>query len=189
MERKIAAAQVELEMSEELVSQLEEQLKAAIDNPRTVEDTFTAVLKEMMIEENPGHEPISDEDEAKLVDFVVQSLRNHAIKRAGKSKFQFSPYMMGLAMDKFLQGTTAYERERETSPFVLPSPSTLKKKKIGQTVTEGDSVELYERIKMFMSTPEMIGQLICDEMKVKGDIAFCVQSNTVKGFTADFASA
>ena len=42
---------------------------------------------------------------------------------------------------------------------------------------------------MFMLTPEMIGQLICDEIKLKGDIYFSEPSNAVKGFTEDFASA
>lgn len=79
-------------------------------------------------------------------------------------------------MHAFLQGPTAYERFRETAAFVCPSPNSLRKQKIAQTVSEGDSVELYERIKMFMSTSEIIGQLICDEMKLKGDIYFSTTS-------------
>ena len=40
-----------------------------------------------------------------------------------------------------------------------------------------------------MSIPDLMGQLICDEMKIKGDIAFNTNSNIVKGFAEDFASA
>ena len=39
-----------------------------------------------------------------------------------------------------------------------------------------------------MTTPEIIGQLICDEMKLKGDIAFNVNTNEVRGFTEDYAN-
>ena len=54
---------------------------------------------------------------------------------------------------------------------------------------EGDNVELYERIMLFMTTEEIIGQLACDEMKLKGDIAFNVKTDEVTGFTEDFADA
>ena len=71
--------------------------------------------------------------------------------------------------------------------FVCPSTSNLSKKKHKQNMKEGDNVELYERIMLFMTTEEIIGQLVCDEMKLKGDIAFNVKTNEVKGFTEDFA--
>ena len=38
-----------------------------------------------------------------------------------------------------------------------------------------------------MTTDELIGQLICDEMKVKGDIVFNVATYEMRGFTEDFA--
>ena len=40
-----------------------------------------------------------------------------------------------------------------------------------------------------MTTPEIMGQLICDQMKLKGDIAFNINTNKVRGFTEDFANA
>ena len=82
--KKIEGAQVELKMSEELKSQLEAQLKDIRENPGTIKDIVSAALREMMIEENSGSELDFDEDATKLVDFIVQSLRNHAIKSAGK---------------------------------------------------------------------------------------------------------
>ena len=164
-------------------------MKDIRENPSTSKKIVYAALREMMIEENSGSKLNFDEDATKLVAAIVQSLRNHAIKSAGKNTFRFSPHLMGLVMNQYLQGPTAYDRFRESAAFVCPSPNSLKKKKIDQTVLEGDNVELYERIQMFMSTSEMIGQLICDEMKAKGDIAFGTTSNTVKGFTEDFASA
>ena len=91
--------QVQLEMSEELVNQLKDQLEAVKENPSSVKDTVSAALKEIMIEENSGSDLVSDEDSAKLVDFIVQSLRNHAIKSAGKNTFRFSPHLMGLQLD------------------------------------------------------------------------------------------
>ena len=58
------------------------------------------MLKEMIAEQSSQTEHVSDDDLAELVDFIVQSLRNHAIKKADKNNFQFSPQMMGLAMAK-----------------------------------------------------------------------------------------
>ena len=49
-------------------------------------------------------------------------------------------------------------------------------------------MELYERIKLFMTTPEIMGQLICNQMKLKSDIEFNVNINDVRGFTKDFAN-
>ena len=54
---------------------------------------------------------------------------------------------------------------------------------------EGDNVELYERIVLFMTTEEIIGQLVYGKMKLKGDIAFNVKTDKVTGFTEDFADA
>ena len=73
--------------------------------------------------------------------------------------------------------------------FVCPSFSTLSKKKHQQNVQEDDNVEVYERILLLMDTSKIIGQLVCDKMKLKGDIAFNVKTNEGKGFTEDFSSA
>ena len=54
---------------------------------------------------------------------------------------------------------------------------------------EGNSVGIYERIKLFMTTEVIMGQLICNEMKLKGDIVFNVNTKKVRGFTEDFANA
>ena len=52
---------------------------------------------------------------------------------------------------------------------------------------EGKNVELYERMMLSMDTPEILGSIMCDKMKVKGDVAFNVMKDKVKGFTEDFA--
>ena len=65
---------------------------------------MSAALKEMMTEENCGSELVSNEDLTKFVDFIVQTMRNRAIKSAGKKTFRFSPHLMGLAMNEFLNG-------------------------------------------------------------------------------------
>ena len=111
---------------------MEKQLKEIQENPIQLRDTITAALKEMLKEEAVGdidsEELMSDNDTAELVDFVIQSLKNHSIKKVGKNNFSFSPYLMGLTMKKYLQGPTAYERFREDAVFVCPSTSNLSKK-------------------------------------------------------------
>ena len=120
--KKMSDEEVQLEMSDEFVNQLKDKLAAVKEYPSSVKDTASAALKEIMMEENSGSAHVSDEDSAKLVDFIVQSLRNHAIKSAGKNTFRFSPHLMGLAMNEFLEGPTAYGRFRETAAFVCRSP-------------------------------------------------------------------
>ena len=97
-------------MSEELVSQLEAQSKYTRENPSTIKDTVSATLRELMTEENLGKELNFDKDATKLVDFIAKTLRNHAIKSAGKNTFRFSSYLMGLSMNHYLQGPTVCVR-------------------------------------------------------------------------------
>ena len=92
-------------------------------------------------------------------------------------------------MDQHLQGKTGYHRLQERCVFVLPSGNSLRKKVQQQCVSDGDGIDLYERIMMHMNTDEIIGQIMCDEMKLKGDIAMCVHSNQLRGFTKDFADS
>ena len=47
---------------------------------------------------------------------------------------------------------------------------------------------MYEKVKLYMKTEEMIVQLMCDEMKLVGDILLNTKNNIVVGFTSDFVS-
>ena len=83
----MADKQVELNIPDELVTQLKHHLEAAKENTSSVKETVSAALKEIMTEENSGSELMSDEDSTKLVDFIVKTMWNHAIKRVGKHTF------------------------------------------------------------------------------------------------------
>ena len=96
---------------------------------------------------------------------------------------------MGLAMNQHLQGKSVYKRFREECIFVLPGETNLQQKVIKQNVREADNVELYERILLHMTTRNIMGQIMCDEMKLKGEIAMCVNTNSLKGFTRDFVDS
>ena len=191
LKNKIKNAKIVVKMSDETVATLEKKLKEAQEKPTQLRETITEALKEMLNEEGQSDQNIdallTDKDTTELVDFILLSLKNHSIKKLGKKNYSFSPYLMGLTMNQYLQGPKAYDRFQEDAVFVCPSSSTLKRKKNEQHVRAGDSVELYERMALFMTTEEMIGQLICDEMKLKGDIAFNVATDEMRGFTEDFA--
>ena len=64
----------------------------------------------------------------------------------------------------------------------------ISSKKEKKRVGEGDCVELYKKLFLHKDTEEMIGQVMCDQMKVKADVAFNVKNDEVMGFTKDFAS-
>ena len=72
---------------------------------------------------------------------------------------------------------------------MLPSPDTCAKKRQKQAVVEGDCVEMYERIKLYNSLhKEIVGQIMCDKMKLKGDIYFNASNNEIVGVSEDFIS-
>ena len=83
-------------------------------------------------------------------------------------------------------GKSSYDQLREDSVIVMPSSSGLSCKKQLQKITVGDCVVMCERqllIRQFMAE---IGELICDEMKLKEDILINVSTNKMVGFLEDF---
>lgn len=96
-------------------------------------------------------------------------------------------YLMGLSMNLYLQsGTTAYDQMRADSVVIMPSSDTLAKKKLAQKIMVGDCAIMYEKRLHTREYTEEIGELICDEMKLKQDVVMNVNSNAVIGFTEDF---
>ena len=123
------------------------EIKALNQNPIPLSGCIITALEEMVEEESmintDTKKLLTKQDTTELVDFIMETLKNHSIKKAGKNNFSFSPYLMGLTMNQYLQGPTAYERFRDDALFVCPSPGNLKLKKQQQRVGEGDCVELY----------------------------------------------
>ena len=193
LKKKLVETKIEVKLSSSMYEELQQQLRAVKENPSKLRSDVLAYVKETIANESTGgHDRdslISDDDTTAIVDFVIEALNNHVIKKVGKNNYSFSPYLMGLAMDQHLQGKTTYHRLQERCVFVLPSGNSLRKKVQQQGVSDGDGIDLYERIMMHMNTDEIIGQIMCDEMKLKGDIAMCVHSNQLRGFTKDFADS
>ena len=72
---------------------------------------------------------LSREDSKRLISFISDCLKNHVVKLVGKNEYTYSPYLMGLTLNQFLRGRSAYEDYREHAPFVIPSPETHAKKR------------------------------------------------------------
>ena len=49
---------------------------------------------------------------------------------------------------------------------MCPTSKNLAQKKQQKDVREGENVKLYERMMMFMDNPEILGLVMCEEMKV-----------------------
>ena len=45
---------------------------------------------------------LSRQDTQKLIDFIVEAMQNHTIKLVGDNNFRYLPYLMGLAINKYL---------------------------------------------------------------------------------------
>ena len=73
--------------------------------------------------------------------------------------------------------------------IIMPSSGNLARKKQAQKIRVGNCIVMYEKQFLLYDTLEEIGQLICDEMKLKEDILVNVVSNKMVGFTEDFISA
>ena len=73
--------------------------------------------------------------------------------------------------------------------IIMPSSGNLARKKQAQNIRVGNYIVVYEKQFLLRDTSEEIGQLICDEMKLKEDILINVVSNKMLGFTKDFISA
>ena len=94
---------------------------------------------------------------------------------------------MGLSMNLYLQsGTSVYKRIQADSVIIMPRSSTLAKLKQAQTIRPGDCPVMYEQRMLIHEFREEMGELICDEMKLKQDVVMNVNLDTVIGFTEDF---
>ena len=88
-----------------------------------------------------------------------------------------------------ISGKSRYEQNRDESLIVMPASEGLLRTKQQQKICVGDCIVLYEKQLLLRGEwKEEVGQLICDEMKLKGDILFNVKSNKMVGFTEDFIS-
>ena len=118
-------------MSAETLAGMEKKFKEAQENPVQLRETIEVALKDMLKKESQEDQNIqdymSDKDTEELIEFILQSLKNHSIKKAGKGHYQFSPYLMGLAMNQYLQGPTAYERFREVAMLNLGGMTLVSK--------------------------------------------------------------
>ena len=87
---------------------------------------------------------LSAQDTTDVVDFIIETLNMHSLKKVGKTNRNcFSPFIMGLTMNQYLKGSNTYAQLKEDAVLVYPSIYTLKQKKCGQHVKEGNGVELY----------------------------------------------
>ena len=182
-----------MEASEEVMKHLNEALEYALENKAALGATMEAGLLELLKEESGksglvGDDVLTREEIAQLVEHVSESMKNHIRMLAGKkNRFRFSPYLMGLSMNLYLQsGTSAYDQMQADSVIIMPRSSTLAKLKQAQKIRAGDCPVMYEKRMLTREFREEIGELICDEMKLKQDVVMNVNSDTVIGFTEDF---
>ena len=77
----------------------------------------------------------------------------------------------GPVMNLNLQsGTSAYEQMRTDNVVIMPSSGTLAKNKQAQKIVVGNCVVMYEKQLLIRGFLEEIGELMCDEMKMKQDV-------------------
>ena len=90
-------------------------------------------------------------------------------------------------MNLYLQSeATVYDQLKADSVVRMPSSDTLAKKKQAQKTMVGDCAKMYEKWLHARKFTEDIGELICDEMKLKQDVVMNVNYNTVIDFIEDF---
>ena len=107
LKKKLEETKIEVKLSSSMYDELPNQVRAVKENLSNLRSDILEYVKEMMTEDfMVGHDTdklISDDDTTAMVDFIVEALNNHAIKKVGKENFSFSSYLMGLAMDQHLQ--------------------------------------------------------------------------------------
>ena len=135
-----------------------------------------------------GSGVLAREKAAQLVEHVSESMKNHIRVLADKKKcFRFSPHLTGLSVNLCLQsGTSACDQMQADSVTTMPRSSTLAKLKQAQKIRPGDCPVMHEKRALTRKFREEIGELICDEVKLKQDVVMNVNSDTVVGFTEDF---
>ncbi|EJK74435.1 hypothetical protein THAOC_03886, partial [Thalassiosira oceanica] len=189
---KLAESLETIEMEEELIDELQEVNDWAKENPSSIEESLEKHLAELTVQQKgtkaKAEEIWSNTETQQLKDFIMMSLNNHVIKHLGKNNYEYSPYLMGLAMDQFVRGKAQYKSQREKSLVVMPSLGTLENKLHRLKVREGECVIMHEKLKLYNGTKTIVGQLMCDEMKLKGEVLLNTNSNEVVGVTEDFCS-
>ena len=190
---KVISQRREMEASEQFNNHLNQALDYAMNN----RDALGAILESSILQilkGEAGKDRILDEctlDKAKtkqIVDFVAELMKNQVHKLKGhKNRCWYSPYLMGLSMNLYLQSeATAYDQLRADSVIIMASSDTLAKKKQAQKTMVGDCAIMYEKRLPARKFTEDIGELICNEMKLKQNVVMNVNYNTVIDFTEDF---
>ena len=96
-------------------------------------------------------------------------------------------YLMGLSMAQYLpSGPSSYERDRGDLIVVIPSADRLSKIKQQQDVREGTCISIYEEQIITRRSELELGEIMCDEMKIKENILYNVSNKKVAGLTEDF---
>ena len=92
-------------------------------------------------------------------------------------------------MNLYLQsGTSAYDQMHTDNVVIMPCSGYLAKVKQSQNIMVGDCTIMYDKRLHTREYTQEIGELICDEMKLKQDVVMNVNSNEVIGFTEDFVN-
>ena len=193
---KIKALEVNRELGEQMITHLKEALESTQKDKALFNENIESTLKELLKEEADRKgttledEMLSKEETQQFVDFISESITNHIHKLNGNPNlYRFSPYIMGLSMNHYLQsGKSSYNQFRADNVVVLPSADNHAKTKQLQGIHEGDCVVMYEKQLELRGYLEEIGELMCDEMKLQQDIVVNVSSNKMVGFSEDFVS-
>lgn len=197
--RKLQRAKAKLEdsretiqMEEGLIDELQEAIDWANKNPlsmkQALEKHLAVITRQQHGTTNNAQEIWSKDETKQLIDFIMTSLKNHVIKHLGKNNYEYTPYIAGLAVDQFVQGRSQYKSFREKSIIVMPALSSLAKKRQRLKVREGECVIMHEKLKLYNGSRTIIGQLMCDEMKLKGEVLLNTSNNEVVGVTEEFCS-
>ena len=142
MEDIITSYKIEEAVNEELLNHINDTLMCAQNNQSSLYETIETTLMELLKEEaqrdgtNPNEVSVTHEDTQKLVDFIAESMRNHIHKVNGnENRYRFSPYLMGLAMNQYIQsGTSGYDQMRADNVIIMPSSGNLARKKQAQKI-------------------------------------------------------
>jgi hypothetical protein len=193
---RVKSQKKDMDMSKELTNHLYESLEYAQNNPRLMKESIESSLLELLKDEaeRDGSSSVDvlldHKDTKQIVDFFTESMKNHIHKVNGhEGRYRFSPHLMGMSMNLYLQsGPSAYKSMRDDNVVVYPSAGTLAHKRQLQKIKVGDCVVMYEKQPLMRETQEEIGELMCDEMKLKENILINVSSNRMVGFTDDFVS-
>ena len=195
LEKRLKDNEVEMEMTEELLTHLESELEYAQNNKTEVKSSIKEAIQDLLKEEAErvgskynSNDFMPESETYQLADYLTESIKNFVLKKAGKgTQCRFSPYLMGLCMNRMLvSGRSSYEQERESSVVVIPGSEKLTKLKQKQEVKEGRCASLYEDQMLLRESELEFGEVMCDEMKEKEAVLYNVANRKAVGFTGDF---